>query len=221
MLSARSISFYVAATALAALTACTSSPAPAPPTVGAIATAAASPVATAAAAASPAAATAVAAASPAAATAVAAASPAAATAAVAASPAVATACAAASPAAATVVAGASPAAATAVAASPIRITGVQLGPSDVTVTVQNAGSAVVDLNGWRLRVGTATATIPAGARVAPGQSTTIHTAAGTNSASDVYLGQEAASLVPELRPGATVALVDAQGNVVGELRIPG
>jgi len=116
-------------------------------------------------------------------------------------------------------AAASPAAAIA-AASPVRITAAQLSPTDATITIQNAGNAVVDMTGWRLRVGGATVTLPANSRVAPGESITIHTASGTNSGTDVYLGSDAATLLSGLQPGATVALVDAQGTVVSEFVLP-
>lgn len=194
-------------------------------------TGAASPaVATMIGAASPAAATVVAGASPAAATVVAGASPVAATVVATASPVAATAGAVVAPAAtqvagaaspaATQAAAASPAAATAAAASPVRISGVQVSSADSTIAVQNAGSAAVDLGGWRLRVAGATATLPANARVGPGESLTIHTGSGTSSGRDVYLGQEGASLVGALQPGATVALVDPQGATVAEAAVP-
>ena len=116
-------------------------------------------------------------------------------------------------------AAASPAAAI-VAASPVRITAAQLSPTDTTITVQNAGNAVVDMTGWQLRVGGAAVTLPSNSRVAPGESITIHTASGTNSGTDVYLGSDAATLASGLQPGATVALVDAQGTVVSEFVLP-
>jgi Lamin Tail Domain len=195
--------------ALAGLSACTAAPAPAAPTVAAVATAA-----------SPAAATVVAAASPLA-TQATAASPVAATVAVAASPAVATAVTAASPAVATVVAAASPAVTAATAASPVRITNVQLSPTDTTITLQNTSNAAVDMAGWKLQVGSATAALPSGARVAPNESVTIHAGAGTSGGSDIYLGQDAAPLVAGLRPGATLSLLDAQGNPVAQFTLPG
>ena len=131
---------------------------------------------------------------------------------------------AASPAVATVVAAASPVAspaAAAAAASPVRITGARLDLSDTTVTVQNVTGSAVDLTGWRLRVGAATAALPSGSRVGPNEVITIHSAAGTSTAQEIYLGQEAAALIGGMRPGATVALVDAQGTVVGEFTLPG
>ena len=185
--------------AATALTACTG--APASPPVQSAATQVASPAATIAAAASPVA------------------SPAAAAAAAAASPAATAVAAAASPAATAAAAAASPIA-TALASSPVRITGGQLSPTDTTIRVENAGTAAVDMSGWRLRVGTATATMPANTRVAPGQTITIHTASGTSGGQDVYLGAEAAALLSGLQPGASVQLVDAQGTVVSEFAVP-
>ena len=179
---------------LALIAACApTATAPSAPTASTAATAAASPIATIVAAASPVA------------TAIAASSP------------VATGVAAASPIATSVAAAASPVAANA----PVRITGAQLAPGDASVTVQNTGNAVADLTGWRLRAGTVTATLPSNTRVAPGDSITIHTATGTSSGRDVYLGGEATALVGGIQPGATLALIDAQGNTVSEFVLPG
>ena len=122
--------------------------------------------------------------------------------------------------AATTAAAASPAAATAAAASPVRITAAQITPTDTTITVQNAGTAAVGMAGWKLRVGTATATLPGNASVAPNDTVTIHTASGTSAGKDIYLGQEASALLSGLQPGATVALVDAQGATVNEFVLP-
>jgi hypothetical protein len=227
--SMRPVGATIALAGLLMLSACSANTAPTPPTVGAASSPAAATAVTAAspaaatvvAGASPAAATVVTGASPAAATVVAGASPAAATVVTGASPAAATVAVAASPAAATVVTAASPAAATLSAASPVRISAVQVSLADVTITLQNASSSAVDLANWRLRAGTATATLPSGARVPPNDSITIHSASGASSDRDIYLGQDALSLVPELRPGASVSLLDAQGNVVTDFRLPG
>lgn len=137
-----------------------------------------------------------------------------------ASPSVAAAVTAASPAAATAVAGASPAAGTAIAASPVRISGAQLSPTDTTITVQNTSGSAVDLTGWRLRVGTATATLPANAQVAANDTVTIHTASGTTGGKDIYLGQDATALLTGLQPGASVALVNPQGSSAAEFTLP-
>jgi pyruvate kinase len=102
----------------------------------------------------------------------------------------------------------------------VRITSAQISATDTTLGVQNNGSGAVDLSGWRLRVGTATATLPANSRVAPGETVTIHTASGTSGGRDIYIGADAAALISALQPGASVALVDAQGATVSEFVLP-
>jgi hypothetical protein len=79
----------------------------------------------------------------------------------------------------------------------------------------------VDLTGWKLQVGSATVTLPSSARAAPNESVTIHTGAGTSAGQDIYLGQDAATLVGGLRPGATIALIDVQGTSVAQFTLPG
>jgi hypothetical protein len=103
----------------------------------------------------------------------------------------------------------------------MQITAVAVSSADVAITIQNSSGSPVDLSGWKLRAGSATATLPSGARVPANDSVTIHTSAGTSTGRDIYLGQDAAALLPELRPGATLALLDAQGNTVTEFRLPG
>jgi hypothetical protein len=112
------------------------------------------------------------------------------------------------------------AAGTATAASPVRISGVQVSPADTTITLQNSGNAAADLSGWKLRVGSTTATLPANTRAGPGETITLHTASGTSSGRDVYLGQDAAALLVGLQPGANIALLDAQDRTVTEFTIP-
>ena len=118
-------------------------------------------------------------------------------------------------------AAASPLAGTAVAAAPVRITNVQVQPTDTTITLQNAGSTAVDLGGWKLQVGTNEATLPPNTRVAPGGTITIHTGSGTNTGNDVYLGQPAAALITGLQTSSRIALVDDRGTVVNEFNLPG
>ena len=118
-------------------------------------------------------------------------------------------------------AAASPLAGTAVAAAPVRITNVQVQPTDTTITLQNTGSTAVDLGGWRLQVGTNTATLPPNTRVVPGGTITVHTAGGTNTGNDVYLGQPAAALITGLQTSSRIALVDDRGTVVNEFSLPG
>jgi hypothetical protein len=141
----------------------------------------------------------------------------------AASPAATQIAAAASPVATSVAAAASPAAsavASAVAQSPIQITGVQLSPTDTTIGLRNTGSTAIDLSGWMLRVGTASASLPANSRVGPGETLTVHAASGTNSGNNVYLGADAATLLTGLQPGAAISLTNPQGQAAAQFTIP-
>lgn len=112
------------------------------------------------------------------------------------------------------------AAATVVAGAPLSIAGVRLDPADTTITLRNSGSSAVDLAGASLRVGDSTISLPAGARVNPGSTVTIHTARGTGSATDVYLGDAGAQLVAAVRPGARVAVLDRDGRTLTEFTVP-
>lgn len=111
--------------------------------------------------------------------------------------------------------------ATAAASSPIEITGWQVGPSDASVTLRNNGQETADLSGWQLRVSARSAALPAGTRLAPGGSLTLHLARGTSAGGDVYLGDEGAALLKEIRPGVPALLVDSRGNIVAQVMIPG
>lgn len=113
-----------------------------------------------------------------------------------------------------------PAAGTAAALSPIQIVGATLGVPDTTLTLKNASGAAVDMSGWGLRVGDATAALPGNAKVGPGGTLTVHTTTGSSTDSDIYLGQAATTLVTNLRPGQRVALIDAQGRPVSAMTLP-
>ncbi len=126
----------------------------------------------------------------------------------------------ASPVATQVAAAASPLATQITAASPIRFAGISLNPADTTITVQNAGTQAVDMSNWQLRVGSASATMPPNTSAAPGDTVVIHTATGTSTGRDVYLGAQAASLIAGLQPGATIQMLNAQGAVQAEFVIP-
>jgi hypothetical protein len=56
--------------------------------------------------------------------------------------------------------------------------------------------------------------------VPPGGTVALHTTAGTSAGGDVYLGETAAVLLANLRPGARIALVDGQGKVAAEIALP-
>lgn len=111
--------------------------------------------------------------------------------------------------------------ASAVAAAPVRITNASLIPGDATITLQNTGTTAVDLSGWSVRVGTATATLPANTNVPSSGQITLHTAAGTSSGTDVYLGAQGQALLAALTPGAQVQLMNPQNVVANSFTLPG
>jgi competence protein ComEC len=102
----------------------------------------------------------------------------------------------------------------------LQIAGATVGPTDSTLTVRNSGTTIADLAGWELRVGSERATLPSSATVLPGQSLTIHTGTGTDTATDVYLGTRASTLASGFRAGAQVVLVDPVGRPLVQFTIP-
>ena len=216
----------LAGSALLAITACSGAApaAPSQPTVQAAATqvvgAAAAGASTAQAAASPVAATAMAAGSPAAATAIAGASPAAATMQAGAAPAAATAASVAGTAITGIPPLASPSPSPAAMASPLRIADASLSDATPWLSIKNDGDAPVDVGGWQLQVGSATAELPASAMVEPGGALTVHAGDGMSSDDEVYLGSSGDALASAAMPGAPVRLSDDNGMVVAEVTVP-
>jgi hypothetical protein len=219
------ISSLVAVPALLALTACGgAAPAtPSQPTVQAVATqavgAAASGAATVQAGASPAAATAVAAASPAAATAQAAASPVAATVQAGAAPAAATSASIVGTVVGAIPPLASPSPSPA-AQAPLRIADASLSDATPWLSIQNDSDTSVDVGGWRLQVGTASAELPEDAVVQPGAALTLHAGNGMSSDDELYLGDAGDALASAALPGTPVRLSDESGRVVAEVTVP-
>jgi hypothetical protein len=105
--------------------------------------------------------------------------------------------------------------ATSLAQSTIHITGVNITPSDSTVVVQNSGSAPVNLQGWTLFFGpNIPITLPP-IMLAPGQTRTLHVAAGTTTDSDVYLNvPSVGAIATTMTPGQRVVLVDPNDQVL-------
>ncbi len=201
------ISTLVAVPALVTMVAC-SGAAPAPPNVStastqvaAGATLVASPVATAAAGAAPAIATVQAAASPALGTAQAAASPAMAT-------------------AAAIMASPSPSPAAQSGMGTLRIADASLADATPWLSIQNDSDEAVEVGGWQLQVGNATAELPESAIVQPGSSLTLHAGTGLSSDDELFLGNAGDALAAAAMPGAQVRLTDDDGRIVSEVTVP-
>ena len=113
-----------------------------------------------------------------------------------------------------------PISATVSASAPIHITSVQTSGADSTIQIQNTSTGAVDLTGWQLQVGNASAALPSGMSVAPGASVTVHTGTGTSTPTDVYLGAQAQNVSANVKPGAQVVLQSPSGPVTA-FTVPG
>ncbi len=106
--------------------------------------------------------------------------------------------------------------ATSIAEVALDIAGFRQTADDQSFTVTNQSGFAVDLGGWSVvtaAVGAKRVALPAGFSLAPGQSVTVHTNMGTNSATDIYL-----NLPPDLAahvytPGdAATGIIDIESN---------
>lgn len=85
-----------------------------------------------------------------------------------------------------------------------------------TVVILNQGAAGVSLNGWKLQGSSLGVFIFPDIVLFSGGSIRVHTAAGQNTPSDLYLNQGE----PAWPPGSTVILEDAEGNEISRLAVP-
>ncbi|TAK53732.1 MAG: lamin tail domain-containing protein, partial [Dehalococcoidia bacterium] len=80
--------------------------------------------------------------------------------------------------------------ATSIAEVALDIADFRQGADEQSFTITNQSGFAVDLGGWSVVTNAATAQrvgLPAGVVLAPGQSVTVHTSVGANSATDIYL----------------------------------
>jgi len=104
--------------------------------------------------------------------------------------------------------------ATSVARSPVHITGVNVTADDTTVVIQNSGTAEVNLQGWSLLLGRNIALTLPEIRLAPGQTRTVHLAAGTSTDSEVFLNTPSIGGVAiTFAPGQRAVLVSPDDQV--------
>jgi len=115
-----------------------------------------------------------------------------------------------------------PVVATAVAGSPVQIAQVQVSQSDTTIAMRNSGTQQVSVGGWVLFMGTFPFVLPTGPnmRIDPGQTLTIHLSRGTDTPTDVYVGQAPGPLINNLQNGATLVLAQPTGQLMSVYRIP-
>jgi len=85
---------------------------------------------------------------------------------------------------------------------------------DTTIVLQNAGSSQVNLLGWSLLLGRNIALTLPDLPLAPGQTRTVHLAAGTNTDSEVFLNTPSIGGVAiTFAPGQRAVLVQPDDQV--------
>jgi hypothetical protein len=111
--------------------------------------------------------------------------------------------------------------ATQVAASPVQITSVRVSQEDTTVALRNSGAEMVNASGWILLIGAFPLQLPSGQemRLDPNETVTLHFSRGSDTNSDVYLGQAPAPLVNSMQPGTRLVLVNLRGEIVSVYRL--
>jgi hypothetical protein len=86
-----------------------------------------------------------------------------------------------------------------------------------TLVILNQGAAGVSLNGWKLEGSGLGIFVFPDIFLFGGGSIRVHTAAGQNTPSDLYLNQGE----PAWPPGTAISLKDAEGNEISRLTVPG
>ena len=95
--------------------------------------------------------------------------------------------------------------------APLRIADASLSDATPWLSLQNDGATPVDVGGWRLQVGGASAELPDDTVVQAGSALTIHAGEGISSEDEVYLGDAGEMLASMALPGAPVRLTDEAG----------
>jgi hypothetical protein len=103
---------------------------------------------------------------------------------------------------------------------PVQIANATVTPADTTVTLLNAGSQPLSLSGWTLMVGSTPIALPSSATIPANQSLTLHSASGSDSSTDVYLGGKVPNIASILQPGTRVALENPNGSPVTAFTVP-
>jgi hypothetical protein len=112
--------------------------------------------------------------------------------------------------------------ATSVAASPVQIASVTVSQEDTKVALRNGGASAVNVSDWILSIGAFPLVLPTSQhlRVDPNETVTLHFSRGTDSDSDVYLGQAPAPLVSSMQSGTRLILFSRLGEIASVYRLP-
>jgi hypothetical protein len=122
----------------------------------------------------------------------------------------------------TVAATIEPPIATSVAASPVQIADVRVSQDDTTVALGNKGAEAANVSDWVLIIGTFPLVLPTSThlRIDPNETVMLHMSRGSDTDSDVYLGQAPERLVKSMQPGTRFVLVNLQGEIASIYRLP-
>jgi hypothetical protein len=112
--------------------------------------------------------------------------------------------------------------ATSVAASPVQIADVSVSQDDTRVALASKGAQAANISGWVLMIGTFPLVLPTSThlRIDPNETVTLHMSRGSDTDSDVYLGQAPELLVKSMQPGTRFVLVNPQGEIANIYRLP-
>jgi hypothetical protein len=112
--------------------------------------------------------------------------------------------------------------ATSVAASPVQIANVSVSQQDTTVTLSSKGAEAANVSSWVLIIGTFPLVLPTSThlRIDPNETVTLHFSRGSDTDSDVYVGQAPELLVNSMQPGTRFVLVNLQGEIASIYRLP-
>jgi hypothetical protein len=102
---------------------------------------------------------------------------------------------------------------TQVAASPVKVTSVNVNANDTTVAVQNSGSSSMSLSNYVLIMGPAFAVELGNIDVPAGQTVTLHFSVGVTTTTDAYLGFGSDAASNALKSGNRVVLVTPRGEI--------
>ena len=112
--------------------------------------------------------------------------------------------------------------ATSIAASPVEIADVQVSLDDTTVTFRSRGTQPANLSNWVLTIGTFPYVLPVNPylRLDPNETVNLHFTRGTDTETDVYVGQAPERLVESMQPGTLFVLINHEPAVASTYRLP-
>jgi hypothetical protein len=107
-----------------------------------------------------------------------------------------------------------------VASNVIEIADATMADATPWITLRLADGEPVIVSGWKLEVGTQSATVPGNAILNPGDTLTLRAGDGLSSDREIFLGAESQAMALAAAPGARVRLIKPTGEVAAETTVP-